>query len=293
MAGTPYPDPSLAAKIIETPKRSGPARARNVGAQQATGDILFFFDADVAIQPDTIQKVLAAFTAVPGLAALFGSYDDLPGKPNFLSQYRNLLHHHVHQAGKEDASTFWSGCGAIRREIFFEVGGLDEKRVDKIEDVELGYRLNKAGHRIRLCKDIQVKHLKRWSALSMLRTDFFRRALPWTELILRDRRFLNDLNTDTSSRFSVALIFLFFTTLPAAIWQPGFLQGTLVCGILLALLNWPLYRFFRNKRGSWFALKVIPWHWLYFFYSGLAFGVGLVRFVFIRTTSHQHYRKPA
>lgn len=163
-----------------------------------------------------------------------------------------------------------------------KIGSFDEKRVDRIEDVELGYRLKKAGHQIRLCKDIQVKHLKHWNPVSILRTDFFQRALPWTELILRERGFLNDLNTDKSSRLSVALIFILFATLLAALVEPAFLKVTVVIAVFLAILNRRLYRFFRNKRGSWFTLKVIPWHWLYFFYSGLAFGIGLVRFVLDR-----------
>ena len=75
------------------------------------------------------------------------------------------------------------------------LGGFDEGyRQPSIEDIELGYRLKQAGHRIRLCKALQVKHLKRWSVVSLLKSDFFDRALPWTELILRDRRVINDLN---------------------------------------------------------------------------------------------------
>jgi len=282
MAGTPYPDPSLQAVVIETRNRNGPARVRNVGAQKAIGDILFFFDADVAIRPETIRKVVETFSASPELAALIGSYDDRPAKSNFISQYRNLLHHHVHQTGREEASTFWSGCGAIRREIFLKMGGFDESCVDRIEDVDFGFRLKKAGHSIRLCKEIQVKHLKRWSAGSMLRTDFFQRAIPWTELIFREHRMPNDLNTDTTGRLSVVLIFMLLATLLAALWRPAFLKGTFFIAVFLASLNWPLYRFFQNQRGSWFALKVVPWHWLYFFYSGLAFGIGMVRFFVAR-----------
>ena len=99
-------------------RRLGPAQARNVGAQIARGDILFFIDADVLVQPGTVGHMAATMQADPGLAACFGSYDDQPQATNFLSQYRNLLHHYIHQHGKIDASTFWSGCGAIRRDVF-------------------------------------------------------------------------------------------------------------------------------------------------------------------------------
>jgi hypothetical protein len=56
--------------------------------------------------------------------------------------------------------------------------------------------------------DIQVKHLKRWIFRSMMKTDFFYRALPWSELSLRFGRLPNDLNLRISQRISVALVFL-------------------------------------------------------------------------------------
>ena len=57
-----------------------------------------------------------------------------------VSQYRNLLHHFVHQHGHAEASTFWAGCGAIRRAAFDAVGGFDAARFPRpsIEDIELG-----------------------------------------------------------------------------------------------------------------------------------------------------------
>ena len=77
-----------------------------------------------------------------------------PRLQGVVSQYRNLLHHFVHQHGNSEASTFWAGCGAIRRSVFEEMGGFDEQRfpTPSIEDIELGYRLRQAGHRILLDK---------------------------------------------------------------------------------------------------------------------------------------------
>ncbi|WP_413171851.1 hypothetical protein [Anabaena azotica] len=78
----------------------------------------FFVDADVAIAPDTINRVRLAFTQDTSLAAVIGSYDDTPVASNFLSQYKNLFHHYTHQNANEDAFTFWGSCAAIRRDIF-------------------------------------------------------------------------------------------------------------------------------------------------------------------------------
>jgi hypothetical protein len=220
------------------------------------------------------------FAREPGVDALIGSYDDDPAESNFLSQYRNLLHHYVHQQGSEDASTFWGACGAIRRDVFLSIGGFDERYVrPSVEDIELGYRLKKAGHRIQLCKCLQVKHLKRWDALSMLKVDVFQRALPWTEVILRECNCINDLNTTMSGRASVALTLLLISLLVFSWWQPlvAAAAGIVAVILLLLLLNVRLYWFFFRKRGFQFTIQSIPWHWLYFFYSGLAFALGTVR----------------
>jgi glycosyltransferase involved in cell wall biosynthesis len=274
------------AKVLRIPKPQGPARARNLGAQEAQGDILLFIDADVVIHPDAIRKVEATFRNDPQLAALFGSYDDEPEENNFLSQYKNLFHHYVHQISQEEASTFWSGCGAIRRKVFLELGGFDESyRKPCIEDIELGYRLKHAGYRIRLSKELQVKHLKRWNVLSLLKSDFLDRALPWTELILRDRSFINDLNLQKSSRLSVMLTYGILAALVGGYgWSGSFaVAGTLA--LLLIIIGLPMYRFFLRKRGFWFMIGTIPWHWFYYFYCGLAFVIGFAHFFLSRQKS--------
>ncbi|BAU12674.1 glycosyl transferase family 2 [Leptolyngbya sp. NIES-3755] len=268
----------LGARIVQLPINRGPACARNAGAKIAQGDILFFMDADVVPHPTVIAQVQQAFQHDPNLAALIGSYDDAPGQENFLSQYRNLLHHYVHQTGSENASTFWGACGAIRRSLFLTIGGFDERYPKpSIEDIELGYRLKRAGYRIRLCKQIQVKHLKHWGAESILKTDFFCRALPWTELIYRDRQFVNDLNLQTSNRISVVLVYgLVCSLVLSLVWSTAWIVSA-IAAVFLTLLNLSVYRFFARKRGWKFAIATIPWHWLYYGYSGLAFAIGTIR----------------
>jgi glycosyltransferase involved in cell wall biosynthesis len=265
--------------------RRGPAAARNLGAATARGNVLFFMDADVLVQPGTVSRVAAAFAADPGLAGLFGSYDDQPDDPGFLSQYKNLFHHYVHQHSSEQAQTFWSGCGAVRRDMFMQHGGFDAARYQRpcIEDIELGYRITRSGGRIRLLKDLQVKHLKRWTARSLLKSDILDRGIPWTRLLLRERAFANDLNLQAHNRVSVAAAWLLMLALLA--WliltaaqasSTGWALLAAAAAALLLALNWSLYRWFAGKRGWWFALCAIPWHWLYYGYNGVSFTAGLV-----------------
>lgn len=266
---------NLDAQVLRTPTKIGPAKARNLGARTGHSAILFFVDSDVAVPPDAIAQVAAALDSQPGVAAVFGSYDDEPPVANFLSQYKNLFHHFVHQTSREEASTFWAGCGAIQREVFWRVGGFSERFTSpSIEDIELGYRLKKAGYRVRLLKTLQVKHLKRWDFISLLVSDFFQRALPWSKLVIRDRSlFIDDLNLRLTSRASVILAYGLIAGLLGGAFWPLLLGLAPVSAIGLLLLNLPLFRFFMQKRGLVFALSSLPWQWLYYFYSGLAFGL--------------------
>lgn len=280
---------SFGATVFRLPSSGGPARARNVGAKAAQGDVLFFVDADVTLHSDTLNLIEQRFAESPELTGLIGSYDDEPGASNFLSQYKNLFHHYNHQISDEVVSTFWGACGAVRKSAFEAVGGFDERyKKPCIEDIELGYRLTQAGYAIRLDKNIQIKHLKQWQPISLLRAEIFYRALPWTELILRQRETAaggnktvkKELNLSDKNRFSVVCIFCLLGCLALMPWVRGmgfrWLGWSAIALILgLLLINRDVYLFFYRKRGGLFTLGVIPWHWLYFFYSGAAFAYGI------------------
>ena len=261
------------ARVIESQLRRGPAAARNLGVEAAATDLVLFVDSDVVVRPDVVGRVASYMEAHPDVAAVFGSYDSAPSAPGFIAQYKNLFHHDTHQHGAREAATFWTGCGAIRRKVFESVGGFDERQ-RWLEDVELGYRVRAAGHRIHLDRTLQATHLKRWTFVTMVRSDIFHRALPWTELIHRYHRLPNDLNLRVAGRISVALVLALVASLAAAVWWSGAAVGALAAAIALLAVNWPYYRFLGRRRGALFAARAVPVHWLYLLYSGVVFALG-------------------
>jgi glycosyltransferase involved in cell wall biosynthesis len=194
------------AVVIRNAVSAGPAAARNLGATLASGDILLFIDADVCVQPRTIERILDNFENDLALAAVFGSYEAETAATDFLSRYKNFQHHFVHQHSQDRASTFWTGCGAIRKERFFESGGFSTRFTrPAVEDIELGMRLARGGAAIRLDKSVQVTHLKHWRLRQLIRTEVLDRAIPWTELLLANGAIPDDLNLTSSQRFSAGL----------------------------------------------------------------------------------------
>jgi hypothetical protein len=261
----------LGARVLSSGGRLGPGGARNVAAAHAVGDILWFVDADVVVHDDAAKALTAAF-ASSGAAAVFGSYDDRPAGRNFLSQYKNLVHHFYHHRGGGDAQTFWAGCGAIRRDAFLASGGFDAKSYPypSIEDIELGYRLRDRGYRIMLAPEIQGTHLKIWRLANLLHTDTVRRALPWARLIQSRGRLPDALNIGVGERIRAALAgaLILAAALAATSLAPPWLPLALLAAVAIA--NAALFRFFQG-RGVLFAVGAVAFHQLYYLYSSAVY----------------------
>jgi GT2 family glycosyltransferase len=266
-------DAPAGTKVVRLPARGGPGRARNAGVREAAGTVIFFIDSDVTMHADAVGRVRDNFERDPGLAAVFGSYDDSPAHSNFLSQYKNLTHHFVHQQSLETATTFWTGCGAVRRDVFLANGGFDEQQA-WIEDIELGYRLTRAGHRIRLDKTLQVTHWKRYNAWSLFQSDVFHRAVPWMQLLMRGERAVNDLNLRSSNRAAVVLAYGLVAALLLSPWIPfaGWLAAIQL--VALIVIDADLFKFLIRVRGWWFAIRALPWRIFSWLYSGAGAAIG-------------------
>jgi glycosyltransferase involved in cell wall biosynthesis len=261
---------SFADRVLSLPgPPRGPGNARNVGAEAAVGAWLVFIDADVLVHRDTLRNFTETMARQPEAVAIFGTYDARPRARSLVSEYRNLLHRHVHLQGAGDAETFWAGCGAVRRDWFLAAGGFDAQKYPKpqIEDIDLGYRLRARGGRIVLDPAIEVTHLKRWSVGAMIRTDIRDRGIPWVRLLLERRgRSRRSLNVGRAEPFKVALAGTALASVPL-----GALTGSRlglavlpVGAVLLTAWNLETFRWFAGQRGNRFAASVVPLHLLHY-----------------------------
>jgi Glycosyl transferase family 2 len=268
-------DPPEEVIVVRTPVNAGPARARNLGAQSAAHEVIVFVDADVEIADDAFERIRRAFDADGELVAVFGSYDDDPERNGLVSDFRNLLHHHVHTSSAGPATTFWAGLGAIRRDAFAAIGGFDERLypLSSIEDIELGMRLQRQGRLILLDPAIRGKHLKRWTLRTMVTTDLVRRGIPWVQLVLEHDARSTALNLGWRHRASSV------ATAGAAltiVMRRGRLAAALGVGVVF--LNADFYSLLWRRRGWRQTAVGVPLHMLHQLVGVAAVPAGIYRY---------------
>lgn len=262
----------LGVRVLTTPQNGGPGLARNLAAEHAEGEVLWFVDSDVIAWEDGALKLAEHFSD-PDVAAVFGSYDAAPDGKHWFSRYKNLMHRFYHQTAKRDAQTFWAGCGAVRKEMFRQIGGFDVEtyKVPSIEDIELGYRIRRAGGRIVLDPTLLGKHLKVWTPRNAIHTDIFRRALPWSRLMIAREGVANDLNTSHGERLKAVVAGLLLASLLSLPLMPALWPLVLGLAALALVLNHTFAVFLYRNGGLGFAAGALIYHQLYYVYSSAAF----------------------
>lgn len=249
----------------------GQSRARNWAAQQATGEYLVFLDSDVLTSARTLQEMVLFLEARPELDGVFGCYAD-SGCPeeSSLSRFRNLLHRYVHRCGAGPAGSFWAGLGVIRRQTFLRHGGFDS-RLDGIEDVELGARICRSGGKFWLEPSFEGHHLKRWTLASMVCTDIFVRAAPWTYYGWMGKTPRQGLNLSPAQALAPLLLPLCF------LW-PG-------AWFLYLLANVRAYRFFAQSGGPGLGLVSVLYLTIHHLCCLGGAALGSLRYLAWRTTT--------
>ncbi len=272
-------------RVVPTAGRVGPAAARNLGAQVATGEYLFFIDSDVMVRPDTLGLLAEGF-ARDGVDGFCGVQAAEMRHRDLVSQYKNLWMRWTYLRQTGDVPLFYTTAAAIRRDAFLRVGGFDAGyATPNVEDTAFGQKLRRLGVRVRVHPQLEVEHVKRYSLGGLLRTDFMR-AVSLTRLKLRHPEDLGDNNTSVPASYmaSVPLSGLAVLALALGIgfgWTPVTVVGVLAAAGVLAL-NAPFLAAIRRNDGWGRALAAVPVLWLELLVVGVGTAVGLLSFPFGR-----------
>lgn len=243
--------------VLQANRNIGAACAKNWGAREATGDILFFTDDDVIVQSSALARIAESLNG-PSRAGVVGLLDrDIP-LHDFASNYKNLWMRYTYsRLPAERIGVFYTSVAAIRRDIFLQLGGFDEnyRGASIAEDTEFGQRVWHAGFRLDFDPQISVTHCKAYSLSRVLATDF-RRARALTLMRLRKWGQPFFTSVPVFYQLAVPVIGALLITLPLAITLTSSLFGgaaLLLLGLFYAL-NIPWLGFLARQRGLGFAL---------------------------------------
>lgn len=130
---------------------NGRAMARNAGITEARGGVVLFNDADILTSPDLLSKHLAHHRAQTGIAVVGWEVQVKSLQDYAYKRDRPQERGQLHPASRKTLSWlyFLTGNASVRRLDLLRVGAFDETFTGYgHEDLELGYRLHKAGIRI-------------------------------------------------------------------------------------------------------------------------------------------------
>ncbi|GAB7045459.1 glycosyltransferase family 2 protein [Catenuloplanes indicus] len=262
-------------RLVEMPVNGGPAAARNEGVRCTTAPLLFFVDSDTAPAPDAIANAVRLLGddvgMVQGIYEPYPLFDDGP-----VEAYRVAFEHFWRRraVGRPRAATLLA-ASLIRRSVFEEAGGLDE-RLRTGEDTEFGTRMP-SRWRLVVTDAVLTRHDDVDRFLPFVREQFGF-AVDTPLVMLRARRNPGPtLRVGAMSRTGLLLAGLSLLVLPVTVAVPALLPAWLG---LLAASTAASHRFIRftyRLRGARFALYTTAMHTLLYALLVVATGVGVLR----------------
>ncbi len=281
------------ARLIRHEASTGAAVARNRGAREASGDILFFTDHDCIIQRGAVNRAVTLLRGESD-AIVGGTYTLLPYDSQSFSASFQSLHVHYFETKNREPDYVAAHALVIPRELFLRVGGFEEADSLAVrdgfgKDVELCHRVRSSGHRVLSDPDVQVQHIFGFNfRLSMLNA--FNKSRLWTRMALADGTLgVDSGSASTEMKLSApALLLGVAGGLVGAITRSVPIAGV---GGLLALvsvlLNAPFYFFIRRARGLGFMFSSIAFYSLMLLVILAGSGVGMLQHLFGRRHSRQ------
>lgn len=146
---------SRGVRVISQPNR-GAAAARNLGAAQASGDVLLFLDADSVPDARWVERMAAPF-ADPQIAGASGEKKTRQRELWARLVQTEYDYKYDRLASSPRMDFVDSSTAGYRKDIFLSSGGFDSSLLEA-EDTDLSYRLTERGCRMLLVRDALVYH---------------------------------------------------------------------------------------------------------------------------------------
>ncbi|MCA0132048.1 glycosyltransferase family 2 protein [Winogradskyella alexanderae] len=167
--------------LIENKENCGFAKGNNIGVNKAKGEYLCILNPDTVVSEDTFEKIIEFYDVKPnagivGCHLIDGTGSFLPeSKRNIptptvalkkmLGCSKSYYANHINENEIGIADIFVGAFMFLKTSIYRETGGFDEDYFMYGEDIDLSYRIKKAGYQNYYFGETSVIHFKGESTL--------------------------------------------------------------------------------------------------------------------------------
>lgn len=191
--------------LVRLPEHAGAAAARNVGAQNSNGEILFFTDADCLVLPDTLGVAEHAIDKADPETIIGGTYTRKPFDKGFFSIFQSVFIHYSELKNPDNPDYVATHAMAVTATTFKSSGGFNEN-VPILEDVEFSHRMKRKGAHLRMTPNLLVRHIFNFSLIRSMRNGY-RKSKFWARYSLMNRDLFADSGTASFELKASVLLF--------------------------------------------------------------------------------------
>lgn len=267
---------SLGVLAIRMPANSGCGAARNVGVRHAKGDILFFLDSDIALDPGAVEAAVELLTSDPNIGAVCGNYEPEPlNRGSLAKEYRNLFHHYYWRAAEGPTDILVPGLSAMTRKVWDEVGPFSE-HLPQTEAASVAQRLTDR-YEIRLTSTVRGRHDDDPNLRVALRKVFTRTRMQVPFFL--QRQYAAGVIVSSESRAS-AFAALTLATLPLPLLMPALAVLPILSLATYFFIDRRMYRYVFGLRGFPFGMFFAATHFLINLTIAAGAAVGIAQWAF-------------
>lgn len=258
---------------IISQKNEGPAKARNIGANNANGDIIIFTDADCELHPNWLFEMLRPFddTRIDGVQ---GRYKTKQTESISLFDQLDIERRYIKMEGQPFIDSIGTYSAAYRKKLFHKYGGFNTKYKTACgEDFEFSFLMASNGHKMVFAEKAICYHKHPNTLLSYLKVKFKRGY--WRTLLYKNnkKKVIKDSYTSLALRIQFLLVLLTLISIPINIFYLELVIFPIIFLSFFIILCIPFIKYAFDKHR--FVAIVSPFIFLsrsIFFIAGMCKG---------------------